>query len=134
VSVVYLQGSVGSVFVGPTGHNHTSSLAKPDDDVPMAISCAACEPHLVRDFGAVYNRELVPLTDRQIEAQKRATREGNAAVSEAAKALASQAKAAMQSSSSEGDLDSRIAAAVAAAMESQSTKRGPGRPRKVQAE
>jgi hypothetical protein len=121
-SVVYLQGSVGSVFVGPTGHNHKSSLAEPNDDVPFAVDCAECEPYLVKDFGAVYNRVLVPQTDRQIAAKEQATKDGNSAVSEAAKALAMSAKAAMNSTPSEDNLDDRIAAAVAKAMSAQAAR------------
>jgi len=127
VSTVLLQGSVGSIFVGQTGHQHIRS-GPTNDEIPTKINCPECEPWLVRDFGGVYSEELIPPTDRQVKAREKAEKEGNAAVSEAAKALALSAKAAMQSNS-DGDLDSRIAAAVAAAMSNQTPKRG--RPRKA---
>jgi hypothetical protein len=87
VAAVFLQGAITSVFIGPTGHTHGKS-AEANDEVPFAIDCPACEPTLVREFGAVYNRASVPLTDRQIEARERAKEEGDFAVASAAKELA----------------------------------------------
>jgi hypothetical protein len=132
-SVVYLQGSIGSVFVGPTGHNHISSLAVPDDDVPFAINCAECEPYLVRNFGAVYNRSIVPLTDRQIEARERASREGGVAVQKAAEALAKSASSILNEPPEKTYTADQVSRMIAAEVE-KVQHRGPGRPRKVKAE
>ncbi len=86
MTVVYLQTSVSSVHVGRTGHTHTRA----GDDLnvaPFGVDCDACEADLVRE-GAVYDRELVPLTDRQQREKERVEREGNLAVKQVADALA----------------------------------------------
>jgi hypothetical protein len=142
---VYLQGSMGAVFVSATGHQHIRNIPA-NDDIPTKINCPECEPYLVRDFYGVYSAEQVPLTDRQVAAREQATREGNAAVSEAAKALAQTATASLQQQAPARDMAEQIAAAVEAevgrrmatnAMPApqslppvQSVYRGPGRPRK----
>jgi hypothetical protein len=116
VTTIYLQGAVTSIFVHQTEHNHIKSGAA-NDDVPFAINCPPCEPFLVRDFGAVYSKDIVPPTDRQVEARERMKEEGNAAVSEAAKALAATATANMRRPTIDSDdIDRRIAAAVAQAL------------------
>jgi hypothetical protein len=87
VSAVFLQGSITSVFVGPTGHTHGKS-GPADDNVPFAIDCPPCEKYLVKEFGGVYDRRSVPLTDRQVDAREQAKEEGDFAVALAAKELA----------------------------------------------
>ena len=119
MTTIYLQGAVTSIFVHQTEHNHIKSGAA-NDDVPFAINCPTCEPFLVRDFGAVYSKDIVPPTDRQVEARERMKEEGNAAVSEAAKALAATATATMRKSSvDEDEMDRRVAAAVDKALKRQ---------------
>jgi hypothetical protein len=93
VATVYLQGSVASVYVSPTGHTHGKS-APADDNIPFAIDCPPCESFLVRELGAVYDRRSVPLTDRQVDAREQAKEEGDFAVALAAKELARGALAA----------------------------------------
>lgn len=87
MSTIFLQGAITSVFVGPTGHTHGKSAAA-DDSVPFAIDCPPCEKYLVKDFGGVYDRRSVPLTDRQVDAREQAKEEGDFAVALAAKELA----------------------------------------------
>ena len=100
MSTVYLQHRYHSIGVGPTGHNHTR--AEPDDgETPTAIDCDVCAPYLVRDFGGVYNPDLVPLTDRQVAAREKADREGNSAVRQAAEAMARQATAVSRAEAAE---------------------------------
>jgi hypothetical protein len=108
-------------------------MATPNDDVPFAINCATCEPYLVRDFGAVYNREIVPLTGRQIEARERASREGGVAVQKAAEALAKTASAILHEPSEPTYTAEQVSRMIQAEVE-KVQPRGPGRPRKVQAE
>ena len=89
---VYLAHTNQAVFVGPTGHQHIRSTS-PDDERPTVINCVECEKYLVRDHGAVYSPDQVPLTEKQLERKDREQRDGNAAVAEAAKALAANARA-----------------------------------------
>ena len=93
MSAVFLQGAMTSVFVGATGHTHGKS-GPADDNVPFAIDCGPCEKFLVKEFGAVYSRNAVPLTDRQVDAREQAKEEGDFAVAIAAKELARGALAA----------------------------------------
>src|SRR5271157_5269517 len=86
-STVYLPGSVTSVFVGQTNHQHLRSIPS-DDNIPTAIKCDDCEKYLVRDFAGVYDKRAVPLTDRQIEDRQQAKEAGEFAVARAAEELA----------------------------------------------
>ena len=115
MSQVFLQGSIGSIFVHQTGHTHARSVPT-DDDVPTSINCPECEPYLVKELGAVYKKELVPLTERQIEARERMKEEGNAAVSEAAKALAATASATSKRYRDEDEFERRVEAGVRTAL------------------
>jgi hypothetical protein len=113
MGTVFLQGSVTSIFVGQTGHQHLRSIAA-DDNVPTAINCPECEPYLLKE-GAVHDKRMVPLTDRQEAAKEEATREGGLAVRQAAEALATTASRVLRQDEP-NDIDARIAAAVAAAL------------------
>lgn len=104
---VYNQYTYTSVFVGQTGHAHVKAEGA-EARAPMAITCSACEPILVRE-GWVHAAELVPLTDVQEREKERAEREGNLAVRQAAEALST-------------SLSSQLAGGMA-------PKRRPGRPK-----
>jgi hypothetical protein len=131
VTRVYLQNSTQAIFVSETGHQHLRS-ASAEDERPTVINCPECEPYLVRDFAGVYSPEQVPLTQAQVAARERETREGNTAVSEAAKALAISARASLAAGpAAADDLDARIAAAVATALAAQKPAR---RTRKAKAD
>jgi len=84
-SPVYLQGTVGSVFVSQTGHHHSKAPGA-DKSKPFAIDCDECSPYLVKE-GGVFRPELVPLTADQEAEKKRHEAEGNLAVKEAAAAM-----------------------------------------------
>jgi hypothetical protein len=84
---IYLQGAIGNVFVGPTGHQHLRTIPI-NDEIPTVIDCPMCEKYLVKDFGGVYDPRSVPLTDRQIEDRERAKEDGDFAVAKAAQELA----------------------------------------------
>jgi hypothetical protein len=112
---VFLQGSVGSVFIPQTRHNHTRS-APLDDEVPTAIKCGDCEPFLVKNLGAVYDASQVPPTQRQLDARERAKEAGNSAVAEAAKALAGVATSTTQRYRSDDEFERRVEEGVRAAL------------------
>lgn|ERR1035437_2431233 len=115
MTAVYFPGSNGSIFVGQTGHPHVRSTPA-DDNTPTAIDCRECEPFLIK-LGGTYNKTQVPLTDRQEAARERMKEEGNAAVSEAAKALASTATASMRRHADDDEFERRVEAGVKAALE-----------------
>jgi hypothetical protein len=92
LTTVYLQHVFTSIGVGPTGHQHVRAESA-DPNAPTAIDCDVCAPILVRDFGGVYDPDLVPLTDRQTASREKSDREGNAAVRMAAESLARSATA-----------------------------------------
>jgi uncharacterized membrane protein len=129
---VYLQGSIGAVYVSQTGHQHLRNIP-PDDNIPTKINCPECEAYLVRDHGGVYSPEQVPLTDRQVAAQEKSTREGNAAVSEAAKVLAknvTSVQSGMDTAAMAKMIEEAVEAEVARRTSELPAKRRPGRPRK----
>ncbi len=111
---VFLQGSIGSIFIPQTRHNHTRS-APLDDEVPTAIKCSDCEPYLVK-LGGVYDPAAVPLTQRQIDARERAKEAGNSAVAEAARALAGVATSTTQRYHSDDEFERRVEEGVRAAL------------------